>query len=69
MREFELLGVAWDHANDLGDERFHVRVAMPGTVITGNFHETEDDGAVTWVFDGDRLLSGDAILRVVSVLE
>ncbi len=59
---------AADHTDDLGDERFRVRVRMPGTVVGGNYHRARD-GEVEWRFKGDALTRGAQRLRVVSVVE
>lgn len=59
---------ATDHTDDLGDERFRVRVRMPGTVVGGNYDRLRD-GEVEWRFKGDSLARGAQRLRVVSVVE
>ena len=59
---------AQDAYGDLLDESFRVTVELPGTLVGGNFDETEGRLAV-WEFDGDALLGGDLVLRATSVLE
>ena len=56
------------HSSDLRDESFAVKVRMPGVIIGGNFHEASAQVA-SWEFEGEGLLDGSAILRVVSVVE
>jgi hypothetical protein len=41
---------------------------MPGTLIAGNFHRSED-GVARWDFDGEALHGGDVVMRAVSVIE
>lgn len=56
------------HTGDLKDETQVVRVRMPGAIVGGNFG-TLEDGAAVWRVPGGDLEKGDAVLRVVSVLE
>lgn len=66
--QLEWLLAAYDHTQDLGDERFVVLVRMPGAVVGGNFDSREGD-AVRWSFEGDSLRDRPRVLRVVSVVE
>ncbi len=59
---------AREHTEDLGDESFRVRVAMPGTIVGGNFDALRSGHAV-FEFDGQRLAYGDVRMKVVSVVE
>ena len=59
---------AYDHTADLADEKFSVRVALPGRIVAGN-HDRLEDGKARWDFDFDDLKDRDRTLRVVSVLE
>ena len=61
-------GFAADDAiSDLGDERFEVRLQLPGTLVGGNFERTDAEGMAFWKFDGEQLQEGDVVLRAVSV--
>ncbi len=60
---------AFDHTADLGAETFQVHVTMPGIVVGGNYDRCDSPSKITWSFKGEALLEGDAILRVVSILE
>jgi hypothetical protein len=57
-----------DQADDLQDERFVVRVTLPGAVVAGNHDRLEGRTAI-WEFDGEGLYGRDRTLRAVSVLE
>ena len=57
-----------DHAKDLEDEKFTLHVALPGTIVDGNY-DVIVNGWATWQFDGKELLQGRRTLRLVSVLE
>lgn len=57
---------SYDHTGDLSDERFTVRVRMPGVVLDGNFDELDGEVAL-WRFEGDELKDHDRVLHVVSV--
>jgi hypothetical protein len=59
---------AFDHFTDLGDEEFRVSLALPGTLVGGNYDEVSE-GRARWSFDGEELQRGDVTLRAVSVLE
>ncbi len=59
---------SFDHFTDLGDEEFRVELALPGTIVGGNYDETSE-GRAHWKFDGENLQQGDVTLRAVSVLE
>ena len=68
-----LFGVEWnltahDHTTDLSDEKFAVRVALPGRIVGGNYAELDDDGRAKWEFEGEDLSDRDRVMRVVSVL-
>lgn len=69
LHRLEWLIASTDHTDDLLDETFEFVVNMPGTIVSGNFHETRDDGSVVWVFKGRELLDGDLVVHVVSVIE
>jgi hypothetical protein len=67
-----LTGLEWafaryDHSLDLGDESFQVTVALPGTIVAGNF-DALIDGRARWKFDFDALRDRDVVMRAVSVL-
>ncbi len=57
---------AFDHATDLTDEKFHVKLRMPGRIVGGNYDRIEEDRAV-WTFEGRNLNDRDRVLRAVSV--
>ena len=59
---------AQDAYGEIRDEEFRVMLALPGTLVAGNFQATED-GAAVWEFKGDELASHDVVLRAVSVLD
>lgn len=59
---------AREHTEDLGDESFRVVVAMPGTIVGGNF-DSLHDGRAVFEFEGQSLVYGDARMTVVSVVE
>ncbi len=68
-----LFGVEWnltaqDHTTDLSDEKFDVRVAMPGTIVGGNYAALDENGLARWEFEGKDLNDRDHVMRVVSVL-
>lgn len=60
---------AIDHNDDLGDESFTVRIALPGTIVGGNWKYLDDKGRAVFEFDGNVLMTGDARMRAVSVVE
>jgi hypothetical protein len=67
-----LSGLEWafaryDHTLDLGDEEFAVKVALPGTIVAGNF-DALVDGRAAWKFSFDALRDRTVVLRAVSVL-
>jgi hypothetical protein len=71
-RNAALFALEWmltsvDHSGDLRDEKFTVRVTLPGTVVGGNYDELEGNRA-TWQFEGRDLFGRDRVLRVVSVV-
>jgi hypothetical protein len=66
--ELEWLFTAHDHTDDLGDDTFHLRVRMPGTIVGGDYDAVED-GVAAWEFEGSTLRDRDRVLRVVSVVE
>lgn len=47
---------------DLGDERWEVRVQLPGEVV-GHNATREADGTLLWVFSGESLMDADVELR------
>jgi hypothetical protein len=57
-----------DHITDLADESFRVVLALPGTLVGGNYDQVAD-GKACWKFDGEALQNGNVTLRAVSVLE
>jgi len=57
-----------DDAKDLEDEKFTLRVALPGVLVDGNYDSVED-GRATWKFEGQSLFGSGRVLRAVSVLE
>jgi hypothetical protein len=59
---------SYDIAQDISDEEFRLNVAMPGTLVDGNFDEREGNVA-SWSFKGTDLCGSARVLRVVSVLE
>ncbi len=59
---------AYDHTDDLGDERLRVVVRLPGRVVAGNWQRLED-GAAVWEVEGQALRGADRVLRVVAVAE
>jgi hypothetical protein len=59
---------AFDHWADLGDEKFSLRVTLPGTLVGGNFESSEGSSA-RWEFEAGELHGRDLVLRAVSVLE
>jgi len=65
----EWMITAVDHTADLDDEKFTVRVRMPGIVVDGNHDAREAADTVRWAFEGKDLAGRDRVLRVVSVLE
>jgi len=69
LERIEWSFTALDHTSDLGDESFRVVVAMPGTIVAGDFDELDSEGRAVFRFDGGRLRQGDVRMRVVSVLE
>jgi hypothetical protein len=58
---------SFDHTGDLSDEKFTLRVRMPGVIIDGNFDEVDGEVAV-WSFEGRDLRDADRRMHVVSVL-
>ena len=68
-----LFGLEWGftsyaHSDDIQDEKFRVRVTLPGILVAGNYASIED-GAAFWEFEGEELAEHDLVLRAVSVLE
>ena len=59
---------AFDHTDDLGDEKFAVTLSLPGVLIDGNYGEVVQ-GRARWEFEGPELRDRDMVLRAVSVLE
>ena len=59
---------SYDHAQDLEDEKFVVRVTLPGVVVDGN-HDLLEGRTATWKFEGPALFGAARTMRVVSVLE
>ncbi len=53
---------------DIGDERFEVRIELPGEVILHN-GKLSDDGFVTWEFDGQALYDRSELLMATSRVE
>lgn len=68
-----LYGLEWGstahgHTADLGDEKFHVKITMPGTIVGGTFAE-KHGATASWHYEGGDLHDRDLVMRVVSVLE
>ncbi len=59
---------AFDHYSDLADEKFVVRVKLPGAIVGGNAEDVEEDTA-RWEFEGGELQGKDVVLRAVAVTE
>jgi hypothetical protein len=59
---------ALDQTNDLNDERFRLRLQLPGTLVGGNYDKVEG-GAAVWEFQGESLQDREIVLRAVSVVE
>ncbi len=51
--------------HDLSDERFTVRVEMPGTIV-GHNADGANGNVVTWTFEGTMLRDRDVDLMVTS---
>jgi len=58
---------SFDHTDDLTDEKFTLRVQMPGVIVDGNFDRLDGEVAL-WGFEGRDLRDSDRVMRVVSVL-
>jgi len=72
-RNAVLFGLEWGftayaHSDDIQDEKFRVQITLPGTLVAGNYDESED-GTARWEFEGEELGEHDVVLRAVSVLE
>jgi hypothetical protein len=65
LHRFDQHRMAHRVTEDLGDERFTVRVRMPGTVV-GHNGSAEQDGVVTWTFDGSMLRDREVELMATS---
>lgn len=50
---------------DLGDERWEVRLELPGELVAHNGDAIED-GNVVWIFDGEALMDRDVVLMATS---
>jgi len=59
---------AADDTSDLADEKFEVKITMPGTVVSGNYDDVTDERA-EWKFEAEKILEDDYVLRVVSIVE
>jgi hypothetical protein len=68
LESLEWRFTARDQDADLADESFRVRIAMPGTIVGGDYDRLEDGWAV-WERRGAELTGADWRMRVVSVLE
>lgn len=68
LAQLESSLTALDQTNDLNDERFRLRLQLPGTLVGGNYDKLED-GAAVWEFQGDALQDREIVLRAVSVVE
>jgi hypothetical protein len=73
-REAEQFFVAYDReeqrrkiSEDIGDEKWEVRVELPGELIAHN--GTLDDGAVVWTFEGKNINDRDHVIYAVSRLD
>jgi len=55
-----------DQTSDLGDETLRFKVALPGTLVGGNF-DHEDRGMACYEVKGKLLEGGDVVLTAVSV--
>ncbi|HVU65444.1 MAG TPA: hypothetical protein VHC70_15800 [Phycisphaerales bacterium] len=52
---------------DLSDERWEVRLTMPGTLIAHNADRVED-GALVWEFSADAIMDRDQVIRASSIV-
>jgi hypothetical protein len=68
LRALEVGLVRSDRAQDLDDEDFEVDVALPGTVVAGNYASAEG-GVARFRFRGEHLRDKDVVLRAVASLE
>ena len=59
---------AFDHHLELGDEKFVLKVKLPGVLVGGNYASAEN-GVARFEFEGGELAGKDVVLRAVSVLE
>ncbi|GJQ29279.1 MAG: hypothetical protein HBSAPP03_11630 [Phycisphaerae bacterium] len=53
---------------DLMDERWEVRLVLPGTVVAHNADAVEAGGVLVWKFDGASLMDVDKEVRATSVV-
>jgi len=74
-REIEAFFEAYDEeqarravTEDLGDERFRVRVELPGELVAHN-GDSVDGGAVVWEFGGKALMDREHVLMATSRVE
>jgi len=68
LERLEWSFTSMDATSDLGDESFQVAVAMPGTIVAGNYDGIDGRGRTLWRFGND-FVDTDVRMRVVSVLE
>lgn len=53
---------------DLADERWEVRVTMPGTLAAHNADRV-DNGVLVWAFKADAIMDRDQVLKATSWIE
>lgn len=65
LDELDRRRVAFEVTQDLGDEKFQIRVEMPGEIVASNATSVEG-GTATWEFDGQTIRDREHELLVTS---
>ena len=65
MAEYDRCKRAFDVTEDLGDDKFEIKVDMPGVIVESNADSTDGQSA-TWSFDGQIIRDREIELLVTS---
>ena len=65
MAEYDRRKRAFDVTEDLGDDKFEIKVTMPGVIVESNADSTDGQSA-TWNFDGQIIRDREIELLVTS---